>query len=255
MIPSPRKICKAAPALLLGWLLTASAHAGGITVSAAASLSTVFKELAPLFEQGHSGKTLRLNFGGSGALVAQIAKGAPVDVFASADQDAMHEVEKIGAMQSGTRRDVAANTLVLIVPRGTRKPPERLSDLLQPGYARIAIGLPASVPAGRYTKGALETAGLWTALETRTIPTASVRQALDYVARAEVDAGFVYRTDAALMPDKVEVAFSVPTPTPIRYPVAVLKNGPNPVGAQQFVDFLFTPAAQAVLARHGFAKP
>jgi len=78
------------------------------------------------------------------------------------------------------------------------------------------------VPAGRYARGALEAAGLWTAVEPRTISAQNVRQALDYVAREEVDAGFVYASDAALMPGKVKVAFTVATVTPIRYPVAVL---------------------------------
>jgi molybdate transport system substrate-binding protein len=82
-----------------------------------------------------------------------------------------------------------------------------------------------------------------------------VRQALDYVARAEVDAGFVYATDAALMAGKVQVAFTVPTTQPILYPVAPLTAGPQAVEGVKFVEFLFTPAAQAVLAKHGFGRP
>ena len=81
-----------------------------------------------------------------------------------------------------------------------------MADLAQAAYQRIAIGLPASVPVGRYTKGVLEAAGQWAAIEPKMIGANNVRQALDYVARAEVDAGFVYATDAALMPDKVKVA-------------------------------------------------
>ena len=83
----------------------------------------------------------------------------------------------------------------------------------------------------------------------------NVRQVLDYVARAEVDAGFVYATDAALMPDKVKVALTVPTTTPILYPVAPLPAGPNAAMGQRFVDFLQSAPAQAVLAKYGFGKP
>jgi molybdate transport system substrate-binding protein len=131
----------------------------------------------------------------------------------------------------------------------------KLDDLARPDFARIAIGLPASVPVGSYTKGVLEAARLWGTIEPKMIGANNVRQALDYVARAEVDAGFVYATDAALMPDKVKVAFSVPTAQPIRYPVATLAGAPNPAEAPRFVDFLFTPQAQAVLAKYGFGKP
>ena len=103
----------------------------------------------------------------------------------------------------------------------------RSADLTQPGFQRIAIGLPASVPVGRYTKSVLEAAGIWAAIEPKMIGANNVRQVLDYVARAEVDAGFVYATDAALMPDKVKVALAVPTTTPILYPVAPIAASPN----------------------------
>ena len=138
---------------------------------------------------------------------------------------------------------------------GNRSVPRSVSDLAQPGYARVAIGLPASVPVGRYTKSVLEAAGLWAAIEPKMIGAQSVRQALDYVARGEVDAGFVYSTDAVLMPDKVKVAFNVPTPTPILYPAAPIVASANAALAQRFVEFLVAPQAQAVLARYGFGKP
>jgi molybdate transport system substrate-binding protein len=78
---------------------------------------------------------------------------------------------------------------------------------------------------------------------------------LDYVARGEVDAGFVYATDARLMPDKVKVALTVPTATPILYPAAPVIASAQPALARAFVEFLLTPPAQAVLAKHGFASP
>jgi len=140
------------------------------------------------------------------------------------------------------------------VPR-PRALPTTLDDLARPAFARIAIGLPASVPAGRYAQAALEAAGLWAAIAPKMIGAHHVRQALDYVARAEVDAGFVYATDAALMPGKVKVAFTVPTAKPILYPAAPLAAAPRAAEGMNFVDFLFTPAAQDVLAKHGFGRP
>ncbi len=232
-----------------------AAHAGEVTVSAAASLTNALRDIAPLFEAAHPGAKLQLNFGASGALLAQIAKGAPVDVFVSADQETMDQAQAQGLVKPGQRRDVVSNTLVVIVPAASTQPPRAVADLAGARYARIAVGLPASVPVGRYTKGVLEAASLWGAIEPKVIGAQNVRQALDYVARAEADAGFVYATDAAVMPDKVKVALTVPTARPILYPAATLAGAPNPAEAARFVDFLVAPAAQAVLARHGFGKP
>lgn len=243
--------------LLAGvWLAaTAGAQAADVTVSAASSLSNALRDLAPAFEAAHPGQTLRFNVGASGALLQQIAKGAPVDVFFSADPESMDQAQARGLVQAAQRRNAVSNTLVVIVPAAASKAPSALADLSQPAFARIAIGLPASVPVGRYTQGVLAAAGLWTSIQPKMIGAHNARQALDYVARGEVDAGFVYATDAALLPDKVKVAFTVPTARPIVYPVAPLVQAPNAAGAARFVDFLFTPPAQAVLARYGFGKP
>lgn len=242
-------------ALLFASAVSLAAQAGEITVSAAASLSNAFKDIAPLFEAAHPGAKVQLNFGASGALLAQIAKGAPADVFVSADEETMDQAQGQGLVKAAQRRDLVSNALVVIVPTGAAKTPAALAEVAQPGYARIAIGLPASVPVGRYTKGVLEAAKLWSTIEPKMIGASSVRQALDYVARAEVDAGFVYATDAAIMPGKVKVAFTVPTTRPILYPIAALAGAPNPGEAAKFLDFLFTPPAQAVLAKYGFGKP
>ena len=232
------------------------AHAADLTVSAAASLTNAFKDLGPIFEAANPGTRVLFNFGASGALLQQIAKGgAPVDVFASADQETMDQAQGQGLVQAAQRRDFVANTLVVIVPAAAASTPKAAADLTEGRYQRIAIGLPASVPVGRYTKGVLEAAGLWSAIEPKMVGANTVRQALDYVARAEVDAGFVYATDAALMPDKVKVALTVPTPTPVRYPAAPIVASANAQIAAKFVDFLQSAPAQAVLAKYGFGRP
>ena len=232
-----------------------AAQAADLTVSAASSLTNALRDIAPLFEAAHPGTKLQLNFGASGALLQQIAKGAPADVFASADQETMNQAQAQGLLKADQRRDFARNTLVVIVPTAASQTPAAVADLAQPGYARIAIGLPASVPVGRYAKGVLEGAGLWGAIEPKMIGANNVRQVLDYVARAEVDAGFVYATDAALLAGKVKLALTVPTATPILYPVAPLAVAPNAEAAARFVDFLFTPPARAVLTKYGFGNP
>jgi molybdate transport system substrate-binding protein len=249
----------AAPRRLLALLVLAAAslaaHATDLTVSAAASLTNAFREIGPAFEAANPGTKLLFNFAASGVLLQQIAKGAPVDVFASADQETMDQAQAQGLVRAAQRRNIAANALVVIVPRSGGRRPSSVADLAQAAYPRIAIGLPSSVPVGRYAKGVLEAAGQWHAIEPKVIGAQNVRQVLDYVARAEVDAGFVYATDAALMPDKVEVALVVPTTTPVLYPAAPVAGSPNAALAQRFVDFLGSTAAQAVLAKHGFGKP
>jgi molybdate transport system substrate-binding protein len=236
-------------------LATGLAHAGDLHVSAAASLTNAFTDIAGRYEAAHAGTKVLLNFGASGALLQQMARGAPVDVFASADMETMDAAAKQKLVASAERRNFARNSLVVIVPRESRQALRRLQDLGRPAVQKIAIGNPASVPAGRYTRHALEAAKLWPGIEAKAINTQSVRQSLDYVARGEVDAGFVYGTDAALMKDKVTVAFEVPLDLPIGYPIARTAGSANPLEAKSFIDFVLSPAGQAVLAKYGFQKP
>jgi molybdate transport system substrate-binding protein len=236
-------------------LLVATANAADLTVSAAASLTNAFRELGPAFEAQNPGTAVVVNFAASDALLAQIARGAPADVFASADQEAMDRADAQKLLVAGSRRNFVSNALVMIVPGDSTLGLKAPADLHRPEVKRVAIGNPASVPAGRYTKSALEAAKLWSAIEPKAVLAQSVRQALDYVARGEVEAGFVYATDAAIMKDKVKVVATIPTETAITYPVAAIDPSPNPVAARNWLAFLLTPAAQAVLARHGFGKP
>ena len=240
---------------LLLALLSVAANAADLTVSAAASLTNAFKDLGPAFEAQNAGTTVVFNFAASDALLAQIAKGAPADVFASADQEAMDRADAQKLLVAGSRRNFVNNSLVMIVPSDSTLGLKALADLQRPEVKRIAVGNPASVPVGRYTKSSLESARLWAAVETKAVLAQSVRQALDYVARGEVEAGFVYSTDAAIMRDKVKVVATIPTETAITYPAAAVNASPNPAAARKWLAFLLTPAAQAVLARYGFGRP
>lgn len=223
-----------------------------ITVSAAASLTDAMKDIAAKFEAANPGDTVQLNFGASGALYQQIEKGAPVDVFASADENTMSRAEAAGLVVTDSRKSFVKNTLVLIQPANATATVGSLAALRADDVQRIAVGNPASVPVGRYTKGALEASSDWAALQSKLIMAQNVRQALDYVARGEVDAGFVYGTDAALMKDKVKVSYTVPVEKPVSYPIAVLKHGQDKAAAQRFVDLVLSADGQAVLAGYGF---
>ncbi|MCC6868816.1 MAG: molybdate ABC transporter substrate-binding protein [Burkholderiales bacterium] len=234
--------------------LAAPTAAQEIVVSAAASLTNAFRDIGKDFEARNAGVKVTFNFAASDVLVTQIVKGAPADVFASADQAAMDRGEAAGAILAGTRRDFAANALVLVVP-GRGPAPAALAELTQERYRRIALGSPQSVPAGRYAKEALDAAKLWGSLESRLVFAQNVRQVLDYVARGEADAGFVYATDAAIMPDKVKVVFDVPTSTPVRYPIAAVKDSKHPALAKAFVALVASDAGQAELRKYGFRAP
>lgn len=240
---------------VIGLTLPVLACAQQLTVSAAASLTDAFKEIGQRFEVGKPGTTVRFNFAASGVLIQQITQGAPVDVFASADQETMSRGVDQKLIDADTRRDFAANTLVLIAPAQEASLVGKLADLGQPSVKRIAIGKVASVPVGRYTKQALDTAGTWVALEPKFVYADSVRQVLDYVARGEAEAGFVYRTDAAIMADKVKIVQTVEGHSPVRYPVAVVSESRQKALARDFVAFLSGAEGQAILARFGFAKP
>jgi molybdate transport system substrate-binding protein len=252
----PPRLCRRPAAAALALVLVGTAaSATDLTVSAAASLTNAFKDIGAAFEKADPDTKVQFNYGASGALLQQIAKGAPVDVFASADEETMDQAEQQQLAKPGTRVNFVSNSLVVIVPADAGSVPRMLSDLTGPAVKRVAIGIPASVPVGRYTKAVLENAQLWSAIEAKMIGAQSVRQALDYVARGEVEAGFVYSTDAAIMADKVKVAFVVPTEKPVLYPIAPLAASQNLAAAQKFVAYVTSPPAQAILAKYGFGKP
>lgn len=240
---------------LIASLAAGAAPAADIIVSAAASLTNAFTEVAREYEKANPGQKVNLNFGGSGALLQQISRGAPVDVFASADQETMDRASKQNLIVRSSRHDFVRNTLVVIAPKGAKSAPNSLDGLKDPGITRLAISNPEGVPVGRYTRGVLETAGLWEAVKEKSLNTQNVRQSLDYVARGEADAGFVYATDAAIMPGKVDILFEAPTRTPILYPIAAVKGGGNENFALKFIDYVRSDVGQKILFRHGFQKP
>lgn len=226
-----------------------------IVVSAAASLTNAFQTVGKAFEQAHPGRKVTFNFAASGALLAQMQQGAPVDVFASADQPTMDKAVAARLIAEGSRADFVRNELVLIVPARRARTPAQLKDLEGEAYQRIATGTPASVPVGRYTQTVLEQAGLAAALQPKWIFGESVRQVLDYVAREEVDAGFVYRTDAIHRKDQTRIAFAVPTQTPVSYPIAQVAASKQAATAQAFIAFVRGAEGQKILQSFGFSQP
>jgi len=230
-----------------------AAAAEELLVSAAASLTDAFKEIGKAYEQKHPGLTVRFNFAATGPLLQQIEQGAPVDVFASADQQSMDKAEKGGFIEPASRADFTGNGLVLITPADATEV-KGLADLQSAKVLKISIGNPESVPVGRYTKAALEKQGVWESLAPKMVNGSSVKQVLEYVMRGEVEAGFVFATDAAIAKDKVRVVAELPTVKPVIYPVAVVAASAKKTQAQAFVDYLKGLEGQAVLVKYGFKK-
>lgn len=241
------------PALALA--CTLPLHAQELVVSAAASLGNAFQQIGAAYEKANPGHKVIFNFAASGPLLAQIQQGAPVDVFASADQATMDRAASARLLAEGTRADFARNALVVVLPAASAAKPAGLKDLAGAGYKRIAAGTAATVPAGKYAADAVAQAGLADALQAKWIYGESVRQVLNYVARGEVDAGFVYRTDALIEPGKTRIAFTVPTATPVSYPIAQVAASRNAESARAFAAFVRGAEGQAILQRFGFSPP
>ncbi|GAB2896469.1 molybdate ABC transporter substrate-binding protein [Paralcaligenes ginsengisoli] len=250
-----KKWLPAAAMALSALLCMPAASADELVISAAASLTNAFKAVAQKFESQNPGVHVLLSFGASDVVLQQIINGAPADIFASADQKSMDKAVAAKVVDPASRRDFARNEVVLIVPADSALGLHSAKDLTKAGVKRVTYGNPASVPVGRYTQAALKRVELWEPLQGKAVLAQNVRQALDYVARDEVDAGFVFATDAAIMPDKVKVLQSLATPEPVLYPIALTVREHRSSHAQAFLKFVLSPEGQAILARYGFRQP
>jgi molybdate transport system substrate-binding protein len=228
-----------------------------LTVFAAASLTDVLEEAGSAYTK-HSGVPVRFSFAASSALARQIESGAPADVFVSADQEWMDYLAGRRLVQTDTRTDVAGNSLVLVAPADSKatvrvQPGMPLAQLLG-ARGRLALADPATVPAGRYAKAALEKLGAWKEVADRIIAADNVRTALNFVALGEAPLGIVYATDVrGSAKVRTLAAFPVGLHEPVTYPAAVTARGGR--NAQDFVRFLRSEAARAIFMAHGFTPP
>ncbi len=228
-----------------------SQHHIVLTVSVAASLTDAIAEIEQSYVREHAGVELRNNSGSSGILAQEIEQGAPVDIFLSAAEKAMDDVQAKGLVVADTRRDLLRNTLVLIAPRGSSL--RDFQALADPSVRLVALGDPATVPAGQYGKQTLIALHLYEQVEDRLVLAKDVRQVLAYVEMGNVDAGIVYGTDAQKS-DEVRVVATAPESShdPIVYPVSVIRSSRNEGAARDFAEYLSSPQAKAIFAAHGF---
>ena len=246
-----------AVALALTAVLAAGVRAQEMTLSVAVSLKEAVEDLGKGFAAERPGVTLRYNFGASGDLQKQIEAGAPIDLFLSAAVRQMDELEKKNMIVAASRRAFARNVLTVIKPGDSKVDISKPADLLDERVGKIVIGNPKTVPAGQYAEESLKALGLWERLQPKLVLAENVRQALDYVARGEVDAGFVYTTDLAARASGIKEAFRPAEDTyrPIVYPVAIVAGSKQPTLAQAFIDLLVSAQGRSVLARFGFQPP
>ena len=232
--------------------LSVSCGAATVNVFAAASLADALKEIAVGYEKD-SGDKIAFNLAASNALARQIDEGAPADIFFSADEVQMDNLEKKGRIVAESRTNLLANSLVIVTTADSPPAISSAKDLAGASVKRLALADPKGVPAGVYAKEYLARLGLWAAIEPKAIPTENVRAALAAVESGNVEAGIVYKTDASIS-KKVKIAFEVPIAEgpKIRYPAALVKESKEPAAAQRFFKHLSSAQASAAFAKLGF---
>ena len=233
---------------------------GPLTIFTAASLTEAFKELGANIEQANPGTKVIFNFAGSPTLRTQLAQGARADVFASADEPNMQGAQKEGTIASEPRFFVR-NQLAVIVPAANPAQVMRLQDLAKPGVKLVLTN--KKVPVGNYSRQALakmsQNAAFGSEFATRVLANlvseeTNVKQVVAKVQLGEADAGIVYASDVTPAVRRAVQVLAIPKPFNViaQYPIAVVRDAPNAAGARAFIDYVLSPAGQAILTKHGF---
>jgi molybdate transport system substrate-binding protein len=196
---------------------------------------------------------VNFTFGSSSTLARQIEEGAPADLFFSADLAQMDNLEKDGRLEPGSRKNFLSNQLVIIVLADSKRAVASPRDLLKPQVRKIALAESTSVPVGVYSREYLEKEGLWDKVSGKIVPVLDVRATLASVESGNVDAGFVYKTDAA-MSKKVKVAFEIPIgkAPKIIYPVAIVRESKKKDAARAFLNYVLSSAGKDAFRKYGF---
>lgn len=233
--------------LCLCWFST-GVHAGQrYLIFAAASMKDAMEEVATAF-QTETGDQLVLSLAGTSKLARQIDRGAPVDIFISADRQWMDWLIERNFVSVDKQKNIAGNRLVMAVRYGTENWLDPAA-LLTKGLAAMAD--PDSIPAGRYAKQALTKMNIWDDVSKNIVRTENVRLALSLVVRGEVEAAIVYRSDVQSEPDiRVAFTFNEALHTPIEYPAGIVKGAKK--GADKVLEFLASDTARDIFKRNGF---
>lgn len=225
-----------------------------LLIAAAASLEySMEDELIPMFEEQNPGITVEGTYDSSGKLQTQIEEGLDADVFFSAATKQMDALAEEGLVEESSVKDLLENKIVLIVLKGQEGNYSKFEDIAN--ASTVALGDPASVPAGQYAQEALGNLGLWDAVSAKASFGTNVTEVLNWVAEGSADAGVVYATDAATKEDAVSVVAEAPADSlaePVIYPVGLVENSTKKDAAEKFMEFLSSDDAAAVFEKYGF---
>lgn len=225
-----------------------------LLIAAAASLEySMEDELIPMFEEQNPGITVEGTYDSSGKLQTQIEEGLDADVFFSAATKQMDALAEEGLVEESSVKDLLENKIVLIVLKGQEGNYSKFEDIAN--ASTVALGDPASVPAGQYAQEALGNLGLWDAVSAKASFGTNVTEVLNWVAEGSADTGVVYATDAATKEDAVSVVAEAPADSlaePVIYPVGLVENSTKKDAAEKFMEFLSSDDAAAVFEKYGF---
>lgn len=225
-----------------------------VYILAAASMTDAIKEIGANYEKEHPNVKLIYSFASSGALQTQIEQGAPADVFISAAQKQMNNLEEKNLIDKSTRKDLLENKIVVITNKDNALKLSEFKDLASNKINKIALGEPKSVPVGQYSEEIFNNLNILKAVSEKAVYASDVRQVLSWVENGEVDCGIVYATDAAIS-DKVKILMNAPDNThkPIIYPVAMVSSTKNAKIAKDFINYLSQDKQKNILIKYGFS--
>lgn len=225
-----------------------------LIVFAAASMTEALEELKTEFEKENPNLNLTFNFDSSGTLKTQIDSGADCDVFVSAAQKQMNELEDEDKIDKETRFDLLENEVTLAVAEGNEKGIKDFNDLEKRDVEKIALGN-SDVPVGQYSEEILKNLGIWDKIQDKVTFGSNVKEVTSWVSEKIADCGIVYKTDAKTAGlETVAVADDSMLENKVIYPAALLKNSKNPEEGKKYLEFLQGEKASEILDKYGF-KP
>ena len=226
--------------------------AAEISVFAASSLTEALQQIGRAWEK-RTGDRVLFNFGASSTLARQIEEGAPADLFASADELRMNQLQARHLIDPRSRVSILSNSLVIAVRADDRRTRLTPGELATTAISSLALAEPSSVPAGMYAREYLTRKGLWLRIGPKVIPTLTARTALAAVESGNVDAAIVYRTDALSSP-RVRIAFQVTgaDAPQISYPFALVAGRKSSAEAGRFLAYLRSESSLRLFRQYGF---